>query len=276
MDVQRLGSKIGVEVRGIDVRTLDDAGFAAVYRAWLEANVLVIPDQKLEIDEFLRYSRRFGLVHPHPSKMTRHPDVPEITLLGIDKFGPDGALNMAIYRRGAEGWHTDGAYDDEPFKATQLYALAIPSQGGDTFFASMYAAHDALPEGLRRRLEGRRGAFTYGGRRQGGALLNPEDRDRPPAFHLLIRTHPETGRKAIFVNRTFTTRIPELSQAESDAVLALLFDHCEQIDFQIRFRWERNDVAFWDNRSVMHRAVWDYWPNERKGRRVTIKGERPR
>ena len=198
MDVRRLGSKIGAEVRGVDVKTLDDAGFAAVYRAWLDANVLVIPEQKLEIDEFLRYSRRFGLVHPHPSKSTRHPDVPEITLLGVDKFGADGALNLAIYRRGAEGWHTDGAYDDEPFKATQLYALAIPSQGGDTFFASMYAAHDALPEKLRRRLEGRRGAFTYGGRRQGTALLNPEDRNRPPAFHPIIRTHPETGRRALY------------------------------------------------------------------------------
>ena len=140
MEVRRLGPAIGAEVRGIDVKALDDAGFAAVYRAWLDANVLVIREQKLEIDEFLRYSRRFGLVHPHPSKSTRHPDVPEVTLLGVDKFGADGTLNMAIYRRGAEGWHTDGAYDDEPFKATQLFALAIPSRGGDTSFASMYAA----------------------------------------------------------------------------------------------------------------------------------------
>jgi taurine dioxygenase len=97
----------------------------------------------------------------------------------------------------------------------------------------------------------------------------------PQAVHPIVRTHPETGRKALYVNRTFTTRIDALSPAESEAILGLLFDHSEQIDFQIRFRWERNDVAFWDNRCVMHHAVWDYWPHERKGRRVTIKGDRP-
>src|SRR5215468_4403258 len=177
IQVRRLGPQIGAEIRGVDVKTLDDAGFATIYRAWLDSNVLVVPGQELEIGDFLRYSRRFGVVHPHPSKMTRHPDYPEITVLGINKFGADGALNMAIYRRGAEDWHTDGAYDEEPFKATQLYALAIPSRGGDTLFASMYAAYEALPQALSRRLEGRRGLFTYGGRKKATALLDEEDRD---------------------------------------------------------------------------------------------------
>src|SRR5262249_16804968 len=115
IEVRRLGPQIGVEVRGVDVRTLDDAGFDVIYRAWLDGNVLVVPDQQLEIQDFLRYSRRFGDVHPHPSKMTRHPEHPEITLLGVNKFRADGQLDQAIYRRGAEGWHTDGAYDQEPF-----------------------------------------------------------------------------------------------------------------------------------------------------------------
>src|SRR6185436_875183 len=136
IEVHRLGPQIGVEVRGVDVRRLDEAAFATVYRAWLDHNVLVIPGQELTLEEFLRYSRRFGVIHPHPSKSTRHPERPEITVLGVNKFGPDGQLDMAIYRRGAEGWHTDGAYDEEPFKATQLYALAVPSRGGDTHFAS--------------------------------------------------------------------------------------------------------------------------------------------
>src|SRR5216684_8176913 len=125
MQVRRLGPQIGVEISGVDVRTLDAAGFAQIYRAWLDHNVAVVPDQTLEIDDFLAYSRRFGQVVPHPSKMTRHPERPEITLLGVNKFGADGALDLAIYRRGAEGWHTDGAYDEEPFKATQLFALAV-------------------------------------------------------------------------------------------------------------------------------------------------------
>ena len=162
--IDRMGPQIGVEVTGVDVKTLDDAGFAPIYQAWLDHNVMVVRDQELTIEEFLRYSRRFGLVVPHPSKSTRHPEVPEITLLGINKFDADGKLNQAIYRRGAEGWHTDGAYDAEPFKATQLYALAIPSTGGDTLFANGYAAYAALPERLKQRLDGRMGAFTYGGR----------------------------------------------------------------------------------------------------------------
>src|SRR4029450_10921925 len=160
IEIHRLGARIGAEIHGVDVKKLDDAGFAAIYRAWLDANVVVGPGQELEIEDFLRYSRRFGVLVPHPSKMTRHPEHPEITVLGVNKFGPDGALDLAIYRRGAQGWHTDGAYDEEPFKSTQLYALAVPSRGGDTFFASMYAAYDALPPRLQERLDGGKGAFT--------------------------------------------------------------------------------------------------------------------
>src|SRR2546427_432319 len=103
IEVRRLGPQIGAEIHGVDVRKLDDAGFAAIYRAWLDSNVLVVPGQQLEIQDFLRYSRRFGIVHPHPSKMTRHPDYPEITLLGVNKFGPDRQLDQAIYRRRAGG-----------------------------------------------------------------------------------------------------------------------------------------------------------------------------
>lgn len=99
--------------------------------------------------------------------------------------------------------------------------------------------------------------------------------DCPTSNHPVVRTHPETGRKALYINRTFTTSINGLTTQESDALLAFLFHHCEKIDFQIRFRWDKNDMAFWDNRCCMHRAIWDYWPEKRKGRRVTIKGDRP-
>src|SRR6476619_6235086 len=120
----------------------------------------------------------------------------EIT--GVDVKSMDEASFAAIYKRGAEGWHTDGAYDEEPFKATQLYALAIPSRGGDTLFASMYAAYEALPARLKERLDGRKGAFTYGGRREATALLNEEDRAWTPVMHPIIRTQPETGRKGLY------------------------------------------------------------------------------
>jgi taurine dioxygenase len=272
IEVHRLGPQIGAEVRGIDVRALDDAGFAVVYRAWLDSNVLVVRDQGLQIEDFLRYSRRFGVVLPHPSKTTRHPDYPEITLLGVNKFGPDGALDMAIYRRGAEGWHTDGAYDQEPFKATQLYALAVPSRGGDTHFASMYAAYDALPELLKRRLDGVRGAFTYGGRRKATALLNEEDRDWTPVFHPIIRTHPETGRKGLYFDPGKILRIEGLDERESDLMIEELTGRMIQPEAEYRHKWRKGDVVIWDNRCSYHKAAGDYPPEEdRIHWRVSIK-----
>jgi taurine dioxygenase len=276
IEVHPLGPQIGVEVRGVDVRTLDDAGFATLYRAWLDHNVLVVPGQVLAIDEFLRYSRRFGVIHPHPSKSTRHPDYPEITLLGVNKFGADGQLDMAIYRRGAEGWHTDGAYDEEPFKATQLYALAVPSTGGDTFFASMYAAYDALPPRLKQRLEGRIGAFTYGGRRKATALLNAEDREWTPVFHPIVRVHPETGRKALYFDPGKILAIEGVEAAESDALIDELTERMIRPDGQYRHRWRKGDIVIWDNRCSYHKAAGDYPPDEdRIHWRVSIK-ERPR
>lgn len=272
IEVRPLGPQIGAEIHGVDVKTLDDAGFVDIYRAWLAHNVVVVPGQQLEIDDFLRYSRRFGVVHPHPSKMTRHADYPEITVLGVNKFGPDGTLDEAIYRRGAEGWHTDGAYDAEPFKATQLYALAVPSRGGDTLFASMYAAYDALPPRLRERLHGRQGLFTYGGRRKATALLNAEDRDWTPVRHPIVRTHPETGRKALYFDPGKILRIEGLEEAESDALIDELTTRMIRPEGEYRHRWRRGDIVIWDNRCSYHKAAGDYPPEEdRIHWRVSIK-----
>jgi taurine dioxygenase len=272
MEIRRLGPQIGVEIRGVDVKTLNRDAFARIYQAWLDHNVAVVPDQELAIDDFLRYSRRFGVVVPHPSKKTRHPDYPEITLLGVNKFGPDGQLDMAIYRRGAEGWHTDGAYDEEPFKATQLYALAVPSRGGDTYFASMYAAYDALPAHLKERLEGRKGAFTYGGRKKATALLDEEDRDWIPVYHPIIRAHPETGRKGLFFDPGKILSIDGLEPAESDALIEELTERMIQPEGQYTHHWRKGDIVIWDNRCSYHRAAGDYPPEEdRIHWRVSIK-----
>ena len=272
IEVRRLGPQIGVEIRGVDLKALDAEGFATIYRAWLDHNVAVVPDQDLQLDDFLRYSRRFGVVVPHPSKSTRHPDVPEITLLGINKFAADGTLDMAIYRRGAEGWHTDGAYDQEPFKATQLYALAVPSRGGDTCFASMYAAYDALPPNLKQKLQGRQGAFTYGGRRKATALLNPEDREWTPVFHPIVRTHPETGRQGLYFDPGKILRIEGLEAAESDALIEELTERMIRPEGEYRHRWRKGDVVIWDNRCSYHKAAGDYPPEEdRIHWRVSIK-----
>ena len=272
LEIKRLAPQVGAEILGVDVKTLDDAGFARIYGAWLDANVVVVPGQSLEIPDFLRYSRRFGVVVPHPSKMTRHPEHPEITMLGVGKFGADGALDMAIYRRGAEGWHTDGAYDAEPFKATQLYSLAVPSRGGDTFFASMYAAYDALPLRLRNRLVGKKGAFTYGGRKKATALLNDEDKNQPPAYHDILRRHPESGRTALYFDPGKILRIEGLDSAESDDLISELAERMIRPEGEYRHRWRVGDIVIWDNRCTYHRAAGDYPPEEdRIHWRVSIK-----
>jgi taurine dioxygenase len=262
VQIRRMGPQIGVEVSGVDVRTLDDAGFAPIYQAWLDHNILVVTGQELTIPEFLRYSRRFGHVTPHPSKSTRHPDHPDITLLGVNKFNPDGQLNQSIYRRGAEGWHTDGAYDPVPFKATQLYALAIPDTGGDTLFASGYAAYEALPVRLKARLDGVNGAFSYGGRRKKQALLNPEDRDVLPAIHPIIRTHSETGRKSLYFDPGKILSIEGAEPAESDGLIAELEAYMIQPDGQYRHKWHVGDIVIWDNRCSYHKAAGDYPPEQ--------------
>jgi taurine dioxygenase len=264
MQVRALGPRIGAEISGIAVKSLGEAEFAKVYRAWLDHSVLVIHGQDLEIEDFLRYSRRFGVLAPHPSKSTRHPEYPEITMLGANKWDADGQLNMAIYRRGAEGWHTDGAYDAVPFKATQLYAVAIPSHGGDTLFASMYAAYDALPRALKDRLDAKLGAFAYGGRQQRSALLNEEDRDWQPVFHPIIRTHPETGRKALYFDPGKILRIEGVAESESDALIDELSERMIQSDAQYRHTWSVGDVVIWDNRSCYHLAAGDYPPEEER------------
>ena len=145
-------------------------------------------------------------------------------------------------------------------------------------FSDMYAAYDDLSQPIKTMIDGLSALHTsehiYKGRYSDRGKQDA-DINCPEAVHPVVRTHPDTGKKSLFVNRTFTTRILGLTESESDAVLKLLFEHAEHIRYQIRFRWALNDMAFWDNRCCMHRAIWDYWPEERKGRRVTVKGDRP-
>jgi taurine dioxygenase len=272
LNIRPMGPHTGGEITGVDVKQLDDASFAPIYQAWLQYGVTVVRDQELEIEDFLRYSRRFGVIIPHPSKSTRHPDYPDVTMLGTDKFRVDGSLDQAIYRRGAEGFHTDGAYDEIPFKATKLYALAVPSTGGDTYFSSMYMAYEALPDRLKTLLEGRNGAFTYGGRTGQTALLNPEDRQEPPAFHPMIRTHSETGRKSLYFDPGKILYIEGLGPTQSDEVIDELVERMIVPDAGYTHQWRAGDIVIWDNRCLVHKAAGDYPPEEdRIHWRVSIK-----
>ena len=206
------------------------------------------------------------------SKSTRHPEYPDITMLGINKFDADGKLNQSIYRRGAEGWHTDGAYDQDPFKATQLFGIAIPNQGGDTLFASGYAAYEALPQRLKDRLDGVIGAFSYGGRTKSRALLNPEDRDWVPVLHPIIRTHRESGRKSLYFDPGKIEYFVDMEEPENTDLIEELTQRMIVPHGEYRHKWAVGDIVIWDNRCSYHKAAGDYPPEEdRIHWRVSIK-----
>ena len=271
MEIRHMGP-IGALITGVDVKTMDDATFRKIYQTWLDCNVIAVRGQELGVDDYLKYSRRFGFVCPHPAKTTRHPFYPEITLLGANKFRADGTLDRDIYLRGAEGFHTDGSYEEIPYKATQLYAIAIPSKGGDTHFSSAYAAYEQLPQRLKDRLEGRYGLFKYGGRKKTNLLLNPEDRDAKPARHQIIRTHVETGRKLLYFDQNKILSIEGLEEAESTAIIDEMTAFMAQPPDQYRHQWRRGDIVIWDNRCSYHNAAGDYPPEEERIHwRVSIK-----
>jgi taurine dioxygenase len=270
IDVRRFAPALGAEIRGVELADgLGEEAYREVRRAFLEHQVLFFKEQsEMSPPTQVAIGKLFGELHIHPAAptMAGHPEVFEIYAHRDSKVA------------NGEFWHSDVSCDEVPPIGTLLQIHVLPEIGGDTLFANMYAAYEALSAPLKEMLQGLTAVHgsehVYRGRYTDRGV---DDRARvyPQAVHPVVRTHPETGRKALYVNRTFTTRINELEAEESDAILDLLFRHCEQIDFQIRFRWQRHDVAFWDNRCVMHHAVWDYWPHARKGRRVTIKGDRP-
>ena len=261
---------LGAEITGVDLsQEISEAEFSEIEAAFLAYQVLFFKDQKeIPPQVHIDLGKRFGPLHSHPAAptMAGYPEIFEIHATRHSKVA------------NGEFWHSDVSCDEEPPLGTMLQIHILPPCGGDTMFSNMYAAYDALSDAMKTFLDGLSATHAsehiYRGRY---ADRGQKDSDIafPSASHPVVRTHPQTGRKALFVNRTFPAQINELSEEESSAVLKMLFEHAESIQFQIRFRWSKNDMAFWDNRCCMHRAIWDYWPEERKGRRVTIKGDRP-
>jgi taurine dioxygenase len=270
IEVRPYAPNLGAEVRGIDLsKGLSDDQFEEVHHAFLDNQVLFFKDQQpIPPEVQIAMGERFGELHYHPGNP------------GKDGFPAIMEIHAHEKSRHANGeyWHSDVSCDEEPPLGTMLQIHILPESGGDTMFADSYAAWEALSEPMRAMLDGlhaeHAGEHIYRGRYDTFGI-DDTGKEYPRAIHPIARTHPETGRKGLFVNRGFTTRIVEMEPDESEAVLGFLLDHAEKIEFQIRFRWEKNDMAFWDNRCCMHRALWDYWPAERKGHRVTIKGDRP-
>ena len=271
IDVRPFAPHLGAEIRGIQLADgVSGEQFAELSRAFLENRVLFFKDQKeISPQRHIEFGRMFGELHAHPAAPTMdgYPEIFEIHAHKDSKVA------------NGEFWHSDVSCDEIPPLGTMLQLHILPPKGGDTMFSDMYGAYESLPDDLRDKLDGltatHESEHIYVGRYSDRGQKD-DDIVCPSAIHPVVRTHPDTGRKALYVNRTFTTRINELEKGESKEILQMLFDHAEKIEFRIRFSWTLNDMAFWDNRCCMHHAIWDYWPEERKGRRVTIKGDRPK
>jgi taurine dioxygenase len=272
-----LNPVIGAEIAGVDLsQPLDPEQFGEINQALLDHHVLVFRDQKLSREDHKRFAGMFGRLHVHPyhvaSKAPSHAEAakpdPEILVVKADQ--------KSRYVAG-EAWHTDVTCDAEPPMGSMLYITKTPEiGGGDTCFASTIRAYDALSPAMKDFIGAltavHDGAKPYTG---GYGQAAPEG-GWPKNTHPVVITHPESGRKALFVNRGFTTRICELAREESDAVLEMLWRHVEtHPEFQCRMRWTPNSLVFWDNRVTQHHAVWDYYPYSRYGERVSIIGARP-
>jgi taurine dioxygenase len=264
LTVTPLTPRIGAEVAGLDLgRALSDRQIERLKAALAEHLVLFLRDQPIDHEALLRFGRAFGDLQLH-SAVPGLPDYPQIVAIHADA--------ESKYVAG-EDWHSDLTCDAAPPLGSILYLHTVPATGGDTLFASMYAAYEALSPRMKAYLEGL--SAIHDADHVYRPLFPDVDRKYPCSTHPVIRTHPVTGRKLLFVNASYVTRIVEVPKDESDAILTFLYAHMQNPNFQVRFRWTPHAIAFWDNRCTQHMATWDYFPQVRSGYRVTVAGDRP-
>lgn len=272
LKITPLSAALGAEIDGLDLRQpLDKAGYQALRAALVEHQVLFMRNQPIEPAHQQALAELFGPLQAHPAYETV-PGHPAVTILESTAEKPSLI----------EKWHTDMTFREHPPMATMLRSRVVPARGGDTLFASMTAAWEALSRPMQQFLETLRAehSFEHGFRE---SLAQPGGRERlaqaladnPPVLHPVVRTHPESGRKLLFVNELFTTRIVGLSIEESEYLLSFLLSHIKRPEFCCRFSWSPDAIAFWDNRSTQHKPVNDYFPAHRRMERITIDGDRP-
>ncbi|KZD07410.1 TauD/TfdA dioxygenase family protein [Oceanibaculum pacificum] len=280
-EYRRFDAPLGGEIVGIDLsRPLDDAAFARVHEAFLDAQVLVFRDQHaLTPEQHIAFSRRFGELQIHVLKEFHLPGHPEILVVSnvVENGRKIGLGDAGRY------WHSDLSYKAEPSLGSLLHAQELPQDDGDTLFANQYLAYETLPEDIKRQVTGLRATHSYTLRydelRQKSDARNPLSTEQlaqvPTESHPVVRTHPETGRKALFVSEGFTGTIEGLPKPVSDSLLAYLFEHSTRESLIYRHKWRPGDLVFWDNRCIQHLAVGCPPGQRRTLYRTTVKGDVP-
>ena len=263
--IRKLTPAIGAEISGVDLARLGNSEVNALHDALMAHQVIFFRDQEMSVEQHKALGRLFGELSVHPAAKAEIEGHPEIRVVHADETSKTVT---------GEVWHSDLSCQAEPPMGSILYLHQTPDVGGDTAFANMYLAYDTLSEPIKKLCEVLTALHTSAHVFSKNAY-GRSDKSFPEAVHPVVRTHPVTKRKSLFVNRGFTTRLMELRKPESDALLEMLLRHTETPEFQCRFRWARHSVAFWDNRCALHRATFDYFPHVRHGHRVQIKGDRP-
>lgn len=269
IEVDSLTPHIGAEIGGVDLsQSLSNEQFSEIYQAWLDWKVVVFRDQHIDQEQHKSFGRKFGSLHVHPMQHTYKGD-PEVLRISTSKDSAYAAGN---------GWHTDVTCDEIPPMGSMLYITETPkSGGGDTMYADMYLAYELLSDPMKEILSNltavHDGALPY----IGNYKSTPPEGGYPKNEHPVVISHPETGKKVLFVNGSFTSHIKGMLPWESKAILEALYDHIARTPrLTCRVEWRPNTVTLWDNRCTQHHAVWDYWPDSRYGERVSIIGnERP-
>ncbi|MEI7593347.1 MAG: TauD/TfdA family dioxygenase [Actinomycetes bacterium] len=284
LDVTLLSGTIGAEIRSIDLRTdLDDSTVAAIRQIWLDRKVVFFPGQDLDPAQHVAFAKRFGEPtdgHPIIPGIAEQPEVFEIDYTKSAQLG--AAYGGVAKRSRGLDWHTDVTFMKRPPLGSILRAVEVPDAGGDTMFSDQQAAFDGLSSAMQDFLAGL--TAVHDGRTQFKGLLahvgegrwdGEPLRDLVPVEHPLVRTHPETGRRGLFVNKGFTSHISQLRRSESDALLRFLYEHSVKSDYTVRYHWRAGDVGFWDNRSTQHSVVGDFGEQHRVIQRVTLRGDIP-
>jgi taurine dioxygenase len=278
IEVIPTGAAVGAEIRGVDLaQPLGDNVFTVIERAYDEYGVIFFRNQRITPPQQVAFTRRFGEIEFNIfGERWSVPESPEIVVLSNVT---EGGRPIGV-RRAGENWHSDMCYTARPPRGTMLYAHEVPNLFGlplgDTEFASTAAAWDALPDPLKRQLDGRRATFDFRGRKRALTPIQKEIDRNPPVKHPIVRTHPRTGRKCLYVMRDDCTAIDGIAEEEAEALITVLADHIVKPAFIYRHQWRPGDLLMWDNCTVQHRAIQDYdLPRRRVMHRTTMGGSVP-